>query len=395
MGIVFAYVLALIWQLYHGGWLFGSDGRPACIDFSWIWVSGKFAISTSPVEVYDYPIFTAARLALVGPDTCILDHFDYPPTFMFFTFPLSSMPYLVAFSVWMATTLLVYLAAAYAIIPRLAAVIAAVTPIVVPVNIQYGHNGFLTAGLIGFSLVLLEHRPWVSGLFIGLLTYKPQFGVLIPLALIASRNWRALASATLATIVWGITAALVFGYEGWPSFLHTLLDRNSNLTPDDRLQVKFQSIFGLLRWAGAGPDISLGTHLVIAVIVALIVCVIWAKAVPYPLKAAALCIGSVTVTPYVLPWDLCILGIAVAFLVRDGLSRAFAPGDRTIMLVCFGALFITPRPIAPIICAVMLLVIARRGGFGAGEMRSQYVKPSLANYQQRPERRETAASLPS
>jgi len=40
----------------------------------------------------------------------------------------------------------------------------------------------------------MEGRPWVSGIFLGLLTYKPQLGVLFPLALLASRSWRALGS---------------------------------------------------------------------------------------------------------------------------------------------------------------------------------------------------------
>ncbi len=69
-------------------------------------------------------------------------------------------------------------------------------PFAVAVNVDFAHNAFITAALIGFSLVFLERRPWLSGIFLGLLTYKPHIGVLFPLALLASRNWRALASAT-------------------------------------------------------------------------------------------------------------------------------------------------------------------------------------------------------
>jgi hypothetical protein len=53
------------------------------------------------------------------------------------------------------------------------------------INIAHGHNGFLTAALFGGGLLLLERREMLAGILFGLLCYKPQFGVLIPLALAA------------------------------------------------------------------------------------------------------------------------------------------------------------------------------------------------------------------
>ena len=49
------------------------------------------------------------------------------------------------------------------------------------VNLGHGHNGFLTAALLGAALVVLDARPILAGILFGLLAYKPQFGVLIPL----------------------------------------------------------------------------------------------------------------------------------------------------------------------------------------------------------------------
>jgi hypothetical protein len=56
--------------------------------------------------------------------------------------------------------------------------IAAAFPAVF-VNIGHGQNGFLTAALLGSALLSLDRRPWLAGALIGLLAYKPQFGVLI------------------------------------------------------------------------------------------------------------------------------------------------------------------------------------------------------------------------
>jgi hypothetical protein len=234
------------------------------------------------------------------------------------------------------------------------------SPFCVAVNADFGHNGFVTAALIGFSLAFLERRPRLSGICLGLLSYKPHIGVLFPLALLASRNWRALASATAATLILGIGAAFAFGFEGWASFLHTLLTRQSTLSPDAAVPLALHSVFGLLRWVETGGVVSWGGHLIVAAIVALTVWVVWAKPIPFSLKAAVLCIGSVMVPPYILFYDLCILTIAVAFLVRDGISRGFLPGERTVILICFAALFLVQVPIGPVVCAALLFLTVRR-----------------------------------
>jgi arabinofuranan 3-O-arabinosyltransferase len=360
-GVAVAYALSLAWRLVHGQWIFLPDGRLRCIDFGWMWLSGRFAVSGNSTQIFDYSTFSAAQIALFGHDNCpFITPYVYPPIYLFMTYFLGFMPYLIAFAVWVLATLFLYGTAVYTIVPRRAAVIAAMSPFFVAVNADFGHNGFITAGLVGFSLAFLERRPWLSGIFLGLLSYKPHVGLLFPLALLASRNWRALASATAATVIIGFGAAFAFGPESWASFLHTLLDRQSTLSPDSAVPLALHSVFGLLRWVETSGRVSWGGHLIVAAIVAPTVWVVWAKPIPFSLKAAVLCIGSAMVPPYILFYDLCILTIAVAFLVRDGMSRGFLPGERTVILICFAALFLVQVPIGPVVCATLIFLAGRR-----------------------------------
>lgn len=362
-GAVVAFVVAVLlwWGLYRGIWVVRPDGSLSTIDFCWIWVSGHFAASSDPSRIYDHAVYAAAQDVFYRPGECLFLHqYIYPPTFLFFTYPLGLMPYLVAFAVWVVATFVVYETAIYAIIPRRAALIAAVVPGVVLKNLQLGHSGFLAAGLIGLALVSMERRPWLSGIFLGLLTYKPQYGVLFPLALLASRNWRALGSAVVATLIFGGAAAIAFGPETWLSFIDTLFDRNSGLSSDAQVELRLQSVYGLLHWAGASAAISWIAHSCVAAIAASAVWVVWAKPVPHALKAAVLCVAAVMFTPYVLGYDLCILSIAGAFLVSDGIKRGFLPGERTVMLLCVAGLYVVAVPIGPIIYAALLLLAARR-----------------------------------
>src|SRR5262249_32670682 len=153
-------------------------------------------------------------------------------------------------------------------------------------------------------------------------------GLLFPLALVASRNWRTLRSAVGSSAISGIAAAIIFGSQTWPLFLTSLFGRNGSLSPGAGVELRLQSIYGLAHWFGAGTWTAWAAHLVAAAVVASAVAAVWARPIRYPLKASLLCVGSVTVSPYVLPYDLCILSIAAAFLVSDGMSNGFLRGER-------------------------------------------------------------------
>jgi arabinofuranan 3-O-arabinosyltransferase len=366
VGIAFG---LLWWGKVRGDWVVSRDGTIGSIDFCWMWVSSKIAASADPGALYDPAAVAALYDKLFGPGECLFRHhqYIYPPTFLFFIYALGFLPYLVAFALWTVATLLLYEVAIYAIVRRSAALIAALTPFSVLKNIQLGHNGFLTAGLMGLSLVFVESRPWLSGVFLGLLTYKPQLGVLFPIALLASRNWRVLAGATVTSVILAAAAAIAFGNEGWLSFAGSLFNRTSGLSPDAEIYITLESAYGMLHRAGASDRLAWLVQAGLAVLMATWLWRVWAKPIPYALKAAILCIGSLVVTPYVLHYDLCVLSIGVAFLVSDGLARGFLPGERMLMLACFFGLFVIAEPVGPVICAALLCLAARRIAAWRGE----------------------------
>lgn len=332
-GIAATYVIAVVWIIGHYGLSATTDGV-ACTDFSWIWLSSKLARSNVAL-IYDYSAFSVEH-ALSGLPSCNIEHFDYPPTLLLLIYPLGLMPYLTAFAVWMLATLALYLGATYAVLPRRAVLLAAATPVPVLLNVLLGHNGFVTAGLVGLALASIEcRRPWMAGIFLGLLTYKPQFGFLFPVALLALREWRAICSAAATSVIFGLMAALAFGFDVWPSFTAALSERGANLNQDPTLSLGLVSPLGFLLARGINAHMAWIAQLALTAIMAVIVYALWRRPLSYSLKAAALAIASVTASPHAFGYDLCILSVAVAFLVKDGLSRGFLPGDRSVMLMCW------------------------------------------------------------
>src|SRR6516165_4033936 len=98
-GVIAAYTIGLAARSFGHSWMFEARGKPSCIDFSHIWVSGALAASGDPALIYNYAAFSVVRSALGSAVDCVpvLNQFVYPPIYLFFVYPLGLMPYVAAF----------------------------------------------------------------------------------------------------------------------------------------------------------------------------------------------------------------------------------------------------------------------------------------------------------
>jgi hypothetical protein len=368
-GGIFIFVFLFTWvAFYKYPWPFLTSGIPRCIDFGFFWLSGKLAAGGHTAQIFDFKTWLAIQDAFFNPNgtdpyACAnYNRFFYPPTLLFLTIPLGLLPYAVALGMWILTTFAFYEVTIYAIVPRRTTLIVAATPaFVILANVFMGHNGFFTAALIGLVLVFLERRPWLAGIFLAVLTYKPQFGLLFPIALVASRNWRVIVVATAVTVALGLLAAMSFGSAGWAEFIAAFHDRGSDLGPAPGVEPRLQTVFGFFELLGASPWLSWVVQAIVSVIVIVGIWTLWsAKQISYNLKAAALCAGLFLVSPYALFYDLSILCVAVAFFVKEGLARGFLPGERVTMLGFWVALLFLTWRSGPVIGAILVLLITRR-----------------------------------
>jgi hypothetical protein len=160
-------------------------------------------------------------------------------------------------------------------------------------------------------------------------------------------------------LVAGSVAA--FGADGWLSFFSTLMNRDANLSPNPPIHILLASIYGILFSAGIGAPVALAAHGAVMLILAAAVWITWRSPIPYPLRAALLCVASLLATPYALFYDFCLLAIAFGFLIRDGLARGFLPGERSTVLFCWLILDLGGVQIGPVtVCMLLLLLLYRR-----------------------------------
>ena len=258
---------------------------------------------------------------------------------------LALLPYLPALALWQGTTLALYLASIHRIAGPLArdhgrlVLLFAIAYPAVFINLGHGHNGFLTAALIGLALLLLDTRPLLSGILFGLLAYKPQFGLLIPLALIATGRWKTFFAATITVALLVLAATLVFGVTVWQAFIDgSGYTRHVVLEAGQTGWHKIQTVFAWARMWGAPLPLAYAIQIVVTLVVAAGVVWLWRSATSMRVKAAGLIIASLLATPYSLDYDLMVLSPAIAFWASDGLSRGFRPWEKTIL----AALWIVP-----------------------------------------------------
>jgi Glycosyltransferase family 87 len=347
--------VVLLGNSYMQG-LVGPDGTGSVYDFVTTWSAGRMAVMGHAAAAYDWP-----TLKLV--DESVLGHpFDgylgwlYPPTFLFAAAALALLPYTIAFAFWVFGTFLAYLAAIRSIVrDRDGYILAAAFPAVVA-NFIVGQNGFLSAALIGGTLSFMERRPICAGVLLGLLTYKPQLGILFPIALLASGRWRVFVTASLVAAVIAAASWAAFGSESWQVFFPSV---GYALYSNDMIDWgKLQTTFGLMRALGGSDVLAWTVQIVVSLIAAGAIAVLWRSRAAYEIKAAALGAGTLLATPHLFAYDLVVLAVPLAFMFQLGRARGFLPHELAGMgFACLLILTLTFVK-APVGFAAVLVVTA-------------------------------------
>ncbi|MEZ0260465.1 MAG: glycosyltransferase family 87 protein [Alphaproteobacteria bacterium] len=364
------YVIAIVIVLAvsSGGVVFN---KPVGTDFLMMWTSGKMVNEGRAAEAYDYKKQLEAQATALPWKQEAKDipfyAWLYPPMFLCVAALLAFLPYLAALAVWQLSTLPAYLLAVRGIVKEKGAMMAALGFPGVFVNLGHGHNGFLSAGLFGGALLFMEKRPYVAGALLGLLAYKPQFGLLVPLALLAGWEWRAIVAATITVLLTAAASCRAFGIETWRAFFESLsLTRGFILEAGPTGWEKIQSVFAASRMLGLGVAPAYVAQAIFALAAAIVVWMAWRQK-DAGLRGAALVLGTLMATPYVLDYDMVMLALPIAFMAAIGLKDGFRRWEKIILAAAW-LLPLVSRitgkfigvPLAPFVMGLLLWVVYRR-----------------------------------
>jgi hypothetical protein len=341
-GIIGVASLGLIsWLWFTSSGTVDVLGRPLGTDFSNVWTAGAMALDGRAADVWIWKEHFRVQEQFHQHDNVELFGWHYPPPFLLIAAALATMPYLTALLVWQAATLLPLLVMMHRILRRGDTWLFVLAAPVTLVCLTHGHNGFLTALLLGGGLLLLDKRPITAGLLFGCLIYKPQFGLIIPPLLLAGGHWRAILSASASAFVLVALTLLIWGIPVWQAFADSLpLTRTVIIEQGITGWHKIMSPFAATRMWGAGLPVAYAIQLFATLLcIASVVWIEWAGKRPY-VRNALVCAAVLISTPYVLDYDYVVLLPAIAFLFVDGQRCNFLRWDATLLAFAWFAPFI-------------------------------------------------------
>ncbi|MEO1967933.1 MAG: glycosyltransferase family 87 protein [Sphingomonadaceae bacterium] len=356
-----AVVVTLIATSHNG---IDRNGNLLGADFLSFWTSGRMLHSGA--DPYSLSAHVAAQQAYYTTPGSFLGFF-YPPLFLPICWVLGLFGYFIALPLWLATTGGGLLLTARDWSRRLSAIgpgwlaVAAFPPVLI--TLTHGQSSFLAAALLGLGTLLVGSQPWLAGAILGLAAFKPQLGLLVPIVLLASRQYRVIAGACLSVMTLAALVTAWLGPQVWTHWLGEGPIASAGLSKGLIGFAKFQSFYAGLRLIGLPNGLAMAFQIILSLGVAgWLAKLAWQKGWSLELGAAMLA-GAVLATPFVLDYDLVLLAFPLILLA----SVPARPWEKTVAAMAF----IMPQfarplgelisvPIAPPILLALLIVLCRR-----------------------------------
>ena len=378
-----AHALTLIGSYDGPKPLYDRDGMLIGRDFMAFWAASDLALDGRAADLADPTTFESHYESKIGPvtldptfDTTHTYPWYYPPISLLVVAPLALLPYLWSYGLWIAATLAAYLLSAAR---RGRALVELPVLLLAPstlFNFLLGQNGFLSAALLVGGLRLVESRPWLAGVLLGLLSYKPHLGLLVPVALVAGRFWRAFAAASATVLAMLVASLALFGLESWTLFFDTSLGLQAHLLNERGGPALDLAVAPLMSARIAGLD-GVARNLPYALLAAFAA---WGVFATYrnpradgELRIAVLLAGVLLASPYGHSYDLPLVSVAVLWCFQHSLRNGFRTGE----LILLGLVWLLPYlvlllnaqgvpPGPPLLAAFYAFVLAKANGWLPG-----------------------------
>jgi alpha-1,2-mannosyltransferase len=356
------------------GWIVPLD-HATTTDFVSFYAAGSLADAGTPALAYDHAAHLAAEEAIAGAGI-EYQYFNYPPVYQALFALVAHLPYLVAFVLFEAATLVFYLGVARRVlgddgVPALLALAA--FPIVFW-NFGLGQNAFLTAALFGAGTLLVDRRPILAGLCFGALCYKPHFALLVPVALAAGGRWSSFAAAAAAAAFLVLLSFGLLGWDTWRAFFVTAGASHSMYESGRILFSGFVSPFGAVRLLHGGVTLGYAVQGIFTITAATVVAIVWRRGLSLPVRAAVLAAATLVAVPVAVIYDLMLATVAACWLVRD--KESVTGWEKSVLAVLYAMLFgwrylaeAWLLPVGPLAVLALFAIAANRAWREIGQHR--------------------------
>lgn len=328
-------LIALVILAIRTGWsTWKRFGQPDGMDFMTFWTASRLWLDGTPLKAYSLEALGAAVKQL-SPNLPAPAPFFYPPNFLLILRPLALVPCSVASLLFGFSTAAILVVLLRKILPMREAILPILAFPGLWLNLGQGQNGALTASLALGALLLMNKRPVLAGICVGLLSIKPHLGLLFPIALACAGMWTAFVSASVTVVIFTGVSIFVFGLAVIPAFLHGLNFARAAVEIGYLPWAQMSSVFASLREAHVPVSIAYAGQACSALAAAVAVGWVWRRSGDTAMRATVLIAGTFLVSPYAYEYDAVWLAGAIALYVAKGLRDGWMRWEREILCVAW------------------------------------------------------------
>lgn len=296
----------------------------------------------------------------------------YPPSYLLLMLPFGTLSFGAAYAAFQAVSAVLLAAALFCGADRPEArafvIAAALLCPAAALNVAAGQNAFLTAALLIGGFRLAPRRPLLGGAVLGILTFKPQFWILVPIALVAERNWKALGASLGAAAALAAASAAVLGIGVWQGWLHLALTTYWNPAARWVLngRIAGDSIWACLVVSGVPASIANALQGAAVFLAAAAVYRGFRLPLPPDRKLAALLAATIFAAPHSSIHDAVMLAIAAGLWIVGTASGRAPAWKGMLALLLWLAPLVNPPQTVPLGRLTPLLILAFLGVLLAG-----------------------------
>lgn len=276
------------------------------MDFLSFWAAGRLVLQGHPELAYNISAHGMVEntIAQIGGRM----PFPYPPPFLAIVTPFAIPSFGIAFILWVSVT-----AGFFALATRRATPISFAfgnTP--AAIDFMIGQNGFLICGIFVLGLSLISTAPFIAGAVLGLMVLKPQLALLLPVAMLAGREWRVIAGAIVSVTIVLAIGLILFGTRSYLGFWNILPFYVDLLRHHKLPWNELASPFALARFWGIPQTPALLIHAVIALIATALTARAWWLKLEE--RVPILATATMLIPPYFFTYDALLIVVPMGWL---------------------------------------------------------------------------------
>ncbi len=309
----------------------------------------------------------------------------YPPTMFLLLAPFGDAPYLGAYGAWVVVFAALFLVVLYRLWADRWAMAFAVSAPPFFQAIVTGQNGLLSAALLALAGGFAEKRPAIAGVAAGLLTIKPQLGILIPFAFAAAGCWRAMLWAAASALLLAALSVAAFGTEIWAAFIDGLFAHGARMATLSFPFEKLVTPFGLAAMVGAPSALAGAVQMTASLSLVAYVAFLWRRVKDADLRLAVLSTAAVMATPYAFYYEFVIALPAMVAIARRAAQTGWLRGEKLSLIALWlltmqapGGGAIPSLPVCALTALLAFAIVARRAVPASGLRFASAASPASA-----------------